>query len=150
MALKQSLHALGSIPMPIPAGAELVAVRGTYTLTADLSANDIIEMGSLPANCVPVDLILDVDALDSGTTVTLSVGLLAANKGDLAGALWLTNSTIGRSAAVGGATADSLGLHSMSRVTASATANRPYGVKITADSNSTSGTIGLTLIYRNA
>lgn len=148
MALKQSLHALGTIPMPIPSGPGLVAVRSTYTLTADLAANDIIEMGLLPANCVPVDLILDNDDLDSGTTATVSVGLLTSNKGDLTGALWLTDSTALRSAATG-TRADALGLHSMSRVAATGT-NRSYGLKITADTNATSGTVGLTLIYRNA
>ena len=148
MALKQSLHALGTIPMPIPSGPGLVAVRSTYTLTADLAANDIIEMGLLPANCVPVDLILDNDDLDSGTTATVSVGLLASNKGDLTGALWLTDSMALRSAATG-TRADALGLHSMSRVAATGT-DRSYGLKITADTNATSGTVGLTLIYRNA
>lgn len=148
MALKQSLHALGTIPMPIPNDAGLVAVRTTYTLTADLAANDIIEMGLLPANCVPVDLILDNDDLDSGTTATVSAGLLASNKGDLTGALWLTDSTALRSAATG-TRADALGLHSMSRVTATGT-DRSYGLKITADTNATTGTVGMTLIYRAA
>lgn len=148
MALKQSLHALGTIPMPLPIGPALVAVRSSYTLTADLSANDIIEMGLLPANCVPVDLILDNDDLDSGTTATVSVGLLNAAKDDLTGALWLTDSTAVRSAATG-TRADALGLHSMSRVTSTG-ADRSYGVKITADTNATSGTIGLTLFYRLA
>ena len=148
MALKQSLHALGTIPMPLPSGPGLCAVRTTYTLTADLAANDIIEMGSLPANCVPVDLILDNDDLDSGTTATASIGFLTTAKDDLTGALWLTTSTALRTAATG-TRADALGLHSMSRVTPTNT-QRSYGVKITADTDATSGTIGLTLMYRLA
>lgn len=148
MALKQSLHALGTIPMPIPNNAGLVAVRTTYTLTADLAANDIIEMGLLPANCVPVDLILDNDDLDSGTTATVSAGLLTTAKDNLTGALWLTDSTALRSAATG-TRADALGLHSMSRVAATG-ADRSYGLKITADTNATSGTVGMTLFYRAA
>ena len=144
MALKQSLHALGTIPMPLPSGPGLCAVRTTYTLTADLSANDIIEMGFIPANCVPVDLILDSD--DLGSTGTLSVGLLNTGKTDL-DSTWLAASDVNTAATA--YRADAAGLLAMSRISATNT-QRPYGVKLATDITATTGTVGLTLMYRLA
>lgn len=143
MALKQTLHATGVIPMAIPAGAELVAFRMAYTLTADLAANDIIEMGSLPANCTPVDLILDTD--DLGTTGAVSVGLLNSGKTDISGDAW--SAALDVNTAATGLRATAAGLLAMSRVAASGV-DRPIGIKITTDTTATSGVIGLTLMYR--
>lgn len=143
MALKQTLNATGVIPMAIPAGSELVAFRMAYTLTADLAANDIIEMGSLPANCKPVDLILDTD--DLGTTGAVSVGLLNSDKSDISGTAW--SAALDVNTAATGLRATAAGLLEMSRVAASGV-DRPIGIKITTDTTATSGVIGLTLMYR--
>lgn len=150
MALKQSDHAKGVIPTPVATACEIVACRATFTLTADLALNDIIEMMNLPAGHVPVDIIVDTDAL--GGTAAVGVGLLNSGKTDLdttasGGAAWLTGGSV---AAAGGVRADSAGLRAMSRCAASHTANRPIGIKITTDSTATSGAIGLTLLYRSA
>ena len=144
MSLTQSLHALGTIPMPLPTGPGLCAVRTTYTLTADLAVNDIIEMGFIPENCVPVDLILDTD--DLGSTGTMSVGLLSSDKTSL-DATWLAASDVNTAATA--YRADAAGLLAMAR-TAATNTQRPYGVKVAVDTTASSGTVGLTMVYRLA
>jgi len=149
MALKQSAHARGVIPTPVAAGCELVVCRASFTLTADLSAGDIIEMQGLPAGHVPVDIIFDNDALGAGT---VSVGLLNAGKTDLdlaasGGAAWLTGGAV---TAAGALRADAAGLRAMSRCPANQASNQSVGVKIVTDTSATSGMVGVTLLYRSA
>lgn len=151
MALKKSAHALGQIPTPVANGCEIVVCRASYTLTADLALGDLIQMMDLPVGHVPVDLILDTD--DLGTTGGVSVGLLNANKDDLdttasGGAAWLTGGDVATAAT--GLRADAGGLRAMARCAASQTANRPVAIKIATDTTATSGTIGVTLLYRSA
>lgn len=149
MALKQSAHARGVIPTPVAAGCELVVCHASFTLTADLSAGDIIEMQGLPAGHVPVDIIFDNDALGAGT---VSVGLLNAGKTDLdlaasGGAAWLTGGAV---TAAGALRADAAGLRAMSRCPANQASNQSVGVKIVTDTSATSGMVGVTLLYRSA
>jgi hypothetical protein len=149
MALKQSAYARGVIPTPVAAGCEVVVCRASFTLTADLSAGDIIEMQGLPAGHVPVDIIFDNDALAAGT---VSVGILNAGKTDLdltasGGAAWLTGGAV---TSAGALRADAAGLRAMSRCPVNQSANQSVGVKIVTDTTAVSGTIGLTLLYRSA
>lgn len=149
MALKKTDHAKGVIPTPVATACEVVACRAEYVLTADLSAGDIIECMPLPAGHVPVDIIVDADAMGAGT---VSVGLLNAAKDDIdttasGGAAWLTGGAV---TAAAGLRADSGGLKAMSRCSASQAANRAIGIKIATDTSATSGTIGLTFLYRSA
>lgn len=151
MALKKTPHALGQIPTPIALGCEVVACRAVYVLTADLAINDIIQCMDLPAGHVPVDLILDTD--DLGTTGNVSVALGNTGLTDIdttasGGAAWLTAGDVATAAT--GLRADAGGLRAMSRVTPDNGANRPVVLKITTDTTATSGTIGLTLLYRAA
>lgn len=151
MALNKSAHAKGIITTPVAAGCELVVCRAEFVLSADLALNDIIQMMDLPAGHVPVDIIVDTD--DLGTTGNVSVGLLNAGKTDLdttasGGAAWMTSGDVASAAA--GLRADSVGLRAMSRCAADNAANRAIGIKIATDTQATSGTIGLTLLYRSA
>lgn len=146
MALKQSAHARGVIPTPVAAGCEVVCCRAVIDLTGDLSANDILQMMYLPADHVPVDLIVDSD--DLGTTGAVSVGLANADLDDIDGAAWLTSGDVATAAA--GLRADSAGLRAMARCAADKSADRPVVIKIATDTTATSGTIGLTLLYRSA
>lgn len=150
MALQKTDHASGKFPTPVASGSETVVCRAEFKLSADLAANDIIQMMDLPAGHVPVDIIVDTD--DLGTTGTVSVGLLTTDKTDLdtaasGGAAWLTGGDVATAAA--GLRADSGGLRAMSRCAASNTANRAIGIKIATDTTATTGTIGLTLLYRS-
>lgn len=152
MPLFRNNVALGSVNMPAPVDGSLVAFRCAYTLVSDVAANDIIELGTLPADCVPVDLILDTDDLDSGATGTVSVGLLNTGKTDLdttasGGAAWLTAQSIQSATA---ARADVAGLRAASRCAKTST-NRPFGIKIVGETAAAAGAvIGVTLIYRAA
>lgn len=151
MALKKTDNANGVIPTPVAVGCELVVCRASFTLTADLAANDLIQMMDLPAGHVPVDIILDTD--DLGTTGAVSVGLANAGKTDIdttasGGAAWLTGGDVATAAT--GLRADAAGLRAMSRCAADQTANRAIVLKIATDTTATSGTIGMTLLYRSA
>ena len=148
MALKKTDYALGTIATPVAAGCELVACRASFTLTADLGVGDLIQMMDLPAGHVPVDIILDFDAMGAGT---VSVALANTGKTDIdttasGGAAWLTGGAV---TSAGGLRADSAGLRAMSRCVTSQSANQAIVVKIVTDTTATTGTIGLTLLYRS-
>lgn len=148
MALNKSAHAKGIIPTPVAAGCEVVVCRAEFVLSADLAVNDIIQMMDLPAGHVPVDIILDNDALGAGT---VSVGILNAGKTDIdtvasGGAPWLAAGAV---TAANGLRGDAAGLRAMSRCPANQGANQPIGIKIVTDTSATSGTVGLTLLYRS-
>ena len=151
MALNKSAHAKGIIPTPVAAGCELVVCRAEFVLSADLALNDIIQMMDLPAGHVPVDIILDTD--DLGTTGAVAVGILNADKTNIdtaasGGTNWLTGGDVATAAT--GLRADAAGLRAMSRCAVDNGANRAIGIKITTDTTATSGTIGLTFLYRSA
>lgn len=152
MALLKSDFAAGAKASPAVTGAEIFAVRASYTLVNDVAAGDIIQMMDLPANAVPVDIILDTDDLDTGATGTVSVGLLNSGKTDLdtsasGGAAWLTAQSIQAATAV---RADAGGLHAMARC-AAANSNRPVGIKVVGETAAAAGqVIGLTLLCRAA
>lgn len=151
MALQKTDHASGKFPTPVACGSETVVCRAEFKLSADLAANDIIQMMDLPAGHVPVDIILDTD--DLGTSGAVAVGLANVGKTDIdtaasGGANWLTGGDVATAAA--GFRADSAGLRAMSRCAADQTANRAVVVKITTDTTAASGTIGLTMLYRSS
>lgn len=118
----------------------LRAVRGVYVLSGALALNDIIQMCVLPAQHVLVDCILDTDDLDTNGTPTIS---LSVGVPGVANAL-ISSSTVGRTGGV--ARLDQVaGL----RLTAS---DNDTVVQITVSAtpatSATTGTIGLTLLYR--
>ena len=144
----------GRKPVPTPQGAEVVATRFTIDLaTGDLDANDIGQVGWLPAGCVPVDVFVDGTDMDSSTAaMVLQVGILdAAGTGistDAAdgGAHW------GVTTAVNTAFQQRLTQNGRAMATVTATqTNRKLAVKVgTAPTTAVAGTLGVTLLYRNA
>ncbi len=151
MALKKTDYANGVIPTPVANGCEVVVCRASFTLTADLAIGDLIQMMDLPAGHVPVDIILDTD--DLGTTGAVAVGIANAGKTDIdttlsGGANWLTGGDVATAAT--GLRADAAGLRAMSRCAPDQSANHAVVIKLTTDTTATSGTIGLTLLYRSA
>jgi len=69
---------------PTPAGLEVsVDKRDVVAPTAAPTANDTQELCVLPAGTVPVDFQLFVPDLDTGATVTFSLGFLNTGKTDL-------------------------------------------------------------------
>jgi hypothetical protein len=103
-SILKSKFALGLYQMPAPQGAEIVHVTMEYPLAGALVVDDIIWMGDLPEDCVPVDAVLDVDDLDSGGSpaITLSLGILTAARTAIdtgatsGGAAWITSATTGQ------------------------------------------------------
>lgn len=67
----------------------------TYALTANPVVNDTIDMFVLPANSRLIDVILDVDALDTTNSVVLAAGTSATPT------LFISGATIGRTSAGG-------------------------------------------------
>jgi|SRR5690348_8612199 len=69
----------------------LICEVTTYTLTANPVVNDTIDMFVLPANSRLIDVILDVDAMDTTDSVVLAAGTSATPT------LFIASATIGRS-----------------------------------------------------
>lgn len=141
-----SKHALGQKPMPVAQGVEIVRVRMTHALAANPTANDVVWLGDLPPDHVPVDCILDAPDLDTNgaPTITISVGVLNAGKTDL-DTTWISASTVGQA---GGIARPTLG--TLVR-TASSSSKQSIGLKFPAVAATfAAGTIGLTLLYAAA
>lgn len=142
----------GRKPIPTPAGGEVLAVTFEIELgTADLQLNDIGQIGILPAGCVPVDVFVYHDDLDSSTAALVTqIGIW-----DGSGASLSTDAADG-GAHWGVTTASTAALSerltrngiAMETVTAS-TADRKLGMKVTtAPTTAVAGTYGVTMLYR--
>lgn len=81
MAIVQSDWAKGRRVAPDACAAgEVIVQRFTFKVTANLAANDIIELAVLPAMSTPVDAILYTGNLGAG--VTVDVGIMSGTVGD--------------------------------------------------------------------
>ena len=161
MANFQSDYARGLRPMPTPQGSELVSVRMTVAVPATLAANDVLEFGELPVDCVPVDFILDSTDIDTGTSTTISVGIANAAKTALdtsasnGGAVWLATSNIGQAGGMARPTTRAC-VSSAPRQpdpasgSASGAQLRMLAGFMAAVGTSAAGTVGLTIMYRAA
>lgn len=150
----QADHAAGKIAPPTPReGGEVVAYRSQIALgTGDLTLNNIIEMGPIPANCLVTDVILDSDDLDTATSITLDVGVMSGTYGNLlddsgnartCDATFISASTVAQAGGVVRPT-----LASAFR-TARVATDQSIGVKIhAAPGTAAAGTIGLTVYLR--
>jgi hypothetical protein len=86
MPTARSPWVLGSKPMPIPNGSEVVNVLLECPVTAALTAaNDIYLMGELPEDCALVDAVFATTDLDTDGTpaIALSFGVVNAAENDL-------------------------------------------------------------------
>lgn len=85
---------------------DLVAVTERFAVSAAIDIGDVFEAIVLPPGYVPVDVILDADDLDSGTTLTLTVGILDGDVGDTTvanrtnGAEFIVASNVGQAGGV--------------------------------------------------
>ena len=121
---------------------EIKSVRGTYSITAALALNDVIEICTLPARHVIVDAILDADDLDTNGAplITLSVGTATT------AALLISASTAGRAGGI--ARMDQVG--GVRLVESDTDTTIRVTVAAGPATGATSGTIGVTLFYRAA
>jgi len=153
MSLLQTNYAKGIYPMPTADDSDVIAVRMEYSLAAALALNDVIEMGPLPADHVPVDCVLDADDLDTNgaPTITLSVGILNAGKTAIStaaadgGAAWIAASTVAQAGGLVRPTVSAI-----TRVAPDAANDRPMGVLVAAGpaTGAATGKVGLTVMYR--
>lgn len=126
MALKQSKEVAAGAPVPSVLDANrVVAITGHYTIKTGDAANDIVELGGIPANTHVVDFILHHD----GVGGTVDAGILSGDyaKEDNA-------RTMGNELAAAVATS-SAGLVRMVKTglgVASSDAERGWGVKLLA------------------
>ena len=145
MSTKKSPWALGSKPMPQPIGSEVVNVLLEAELaTADLTANDIVIMGSIPSDCVLVDAVFAADDLDSATSLVLAFGTINDDEDDLATSLQ-ADAGVGQTANAVRAT-----LTPAMLATTGGTTGQAVGYKVaTAPGTAVAGTVMLSLSYRS-
>lgn len=146
MSTKKSPWVLGSKPMPQPVGSEVVNVLLEAELaTGDLTANDIIIMGAVPADCVIVDAVFAADDLDSDGTpaLVLAFGTINGDQDDL-------TTTLQADAGVGqAANAVRATLTPTILATTGGTSGQEVGYKVTtAPATAAAGTVMLSLSYR--
>jgi hypothetical protein len=73
----QSTEAASFEPVRSANGTEVIAIRGNFAVPAGLALNDVIEMVPIPADYDCLDVILDAQDVDTGTTLTLNVGVMS-------------------------------------------------------------------------
>lgn len=145
----------GRKPVPTPAGIELVTQRFAIDMTAgDLALNTIGQVGILPAGCIPVEVRVDGDDVDTGA----GAGVYQVGIWDGASANLSTAAADGGGAwgDTGAAVATAFDKHlvrtgnNLSKVQPSAV-DRRVGLKVTtAPTTPASGQLGITLTYRAA
>lgn len=144
----------GRLPVPTPAGPEVLSTRFTLSMaTADAALNTIGQIGILPAGCIPIDVRVDMTDPDASTAaMVLQVGIWDGSGSSLStdpadgGAHW------GTTTAVTAASSQSLTRNgvAMESVTKSSS-DRKLGVKVTtAPTTAQAFTLGVTLLYKAA
>lgn len=128
--------------------AGCIAVNDFYAdvTAADLALNNIIDLGILPAGHTITDAIFMPGDLDTGTTLTLDIGIVSGTPGNTTDVRTVgTELFAGSTAAQTGAIAR---LNTLSALTIVATpADRSIGVKIaTAAAGATAGRIRLRVL----
>lgn len=144
----------GRLPVPTPAGPEVLSTRFTLSMaTADAALNTIGQIGILPAGCIPIDVRVDMTDPDaSAAAMVLQVGIWDGSGSSLStdsadgGAHW------GTTTAVTAASSQSLTRNgvAMESVTKSSS-DRKLGVKVTTPPTTAQAfTLGVTLLYKAA
>lgn len=85
MTIHQSDHAKGTKDTPYPAVAGMaVSYRASMSVPTTVVANDILELGVVPAGCRVIDITLDCDDLDSNgaPAMVFDVGLMNGEVGE--------------------------------------------------------------------
>jgi hypothetical protein len=81
MALLKAIQVRNNVPVPSANGAtDVIHVVGDYVIKTGDAAGDVVELAALPAGYVPVDVIVDNQAL--AATSVGNVGILSGNYND--------------------------------------------------------------------
>lgn len=110
----------------------------SYAITAAFVVNDTVAFLNLPANSRLIDVILDVDPLDTTTGIVLAAGTSASPS------LFISGATIGRSSTAGSQRANAGGT-----VNYTSTTDQQIVMKVTTAPTSglTTGTVRLAVLY---
>jgi hypothetical protein len=149
MTTLASKHTDGTRPIPNGSlvGHALQAYFEFDITAAQITAGDIIDMCVLPANHVVTDMVLIPDDLDSGTAITLDVGIMSGTPGDVTSVRTCGAEFFSGSTAAQGATVTRMSLKTGFRVAPTA-AERSIGVKIVVDATTAvAGKIGLLVTF---
>lgn len=147
MATVRSPWALGSKPMPIPNGSEVVNVLLECPVTAaQTAADDIYLMGELPEDCALVNAVFAATDLDTKSTaeMVMSFGVVNAAENDL-------TTTLQASVTVAQAGTATTMTQTVATLTTKSTASTrvKLGYKVTtAAGTAAAGTVYLSLSYR--
>lgn len=159
MALSFSKYTRGALRTSVPDSGEVVAVRYKFALTTAIlgAANDIVDLGVLPANCRVVDAVLDADDMDSNGTPTLAfdVGIMTGRPGDALDTDGVTARTCGNEFFAASTVGQAGGSARMSAKGGFRVApvgyDRSIGLKIqAAAATPVAGEIGLTVFMQSA
>lgn len=159
MATIKSKYASGKVPMPIPSGVEVVAVKAAVALTAAEVVNgNVIQLAILPGDCVPVGYILKSDDLDTNgvPTITADLGILnaagtaisilAADGGDE----WIDGSTLPQAGGIALHTASAAAYNVLQAVTPDPEDRIVALVIASAVATAAAGTVQVELFYKSA
>lgn len=142
----------GRKPAVTPSATDLIAVRATIDLlTSDLVLNDTGAVLVLPPGCVPVDVIVDMDDLDTGAAaLVFQVGIVNAAQTDLSVAAADGGANWGATAASNTASTQRIVFNGKALVSVQpAQVERLVGLKVaTAPTAAAAGQVGVTMLYR--
>jgi len=102
IAILTGPKAYGSNPVASPHSAgEVYVSDGYYDLAAALVVDNIVKLCRIPANCVPIDCMLDMDDLDSVAGLVGDLALMEEGGADvIADSQMILGSTLGQAAGV--------------------------------------------------
>jgi hypothetical protein len=129
-------------PTSSQAGVVLSSIAEA-SLPDTLAGNDIVRLNTLPAGHRPLDFMLEAEALDGGSGITVSIGILNADGTDLvASTNFITNDTVAQSGGLKRADVlDGLGL-------AESDSDRELAMKVTTGPGSgAAGTVRAKFFY---
>lgn len=141
---KSKQVAFGLAAVSALSASALVPVTGEYVTKTGDAINDIVEMGAIPAGCIPVDVIVDNGAL--GASATLDVGILSGTYAD-SGVRTMGSEFIAAGAA---ATAGVLRRNKNVNAVAVETADKGWGIKFLGANPAVGQVIRATLLVRPA
>ncbi len=139
-------------PITASGANDPVPLVATFTLTAALTVNNIIEMIEMPLGYVPIDVKVVVDDLDAGAGAVFKAGVITGNVGDTV----FANRTCGAEFMTGKTTMQTGGVVLADVITgyqlAPSTARRSLGLQITTApaTGTTTGTIKMIVMVRPA
>lgn len=131
-------------PAAYPHEAGVVYVSdGTLEVTAAQNVDEaVFALCVLPARCVPLDFVVVIDAIDSGTSLVWNGGAIKATE-DVVDGIMISGSQVGRTGA-GGSVRSTL-----FPLVAPSDSERLFGIHLTAQTGGIAGTIRGILTYRS-